>query len=908
MDPNFEFNRDRFGGKYWAAPVRSFGKSSPAAAAAPGPKHKQPPLISPRGRVGPFSAASNASSTFSPVTPREAVAAHSAPISNAAVDSLGSYAQTSLQSPERELAHVALRCVSLSDQLSSAKEQLSESNARIESLERHLAFSKESMIEAVNSRDALAKQFQEYKDSAKKLAESNQRNSLVLKQQVQVQSESERAHNAQLARMTAQHQEALDILRAKLNAVVSTNATNHTRASELSEALAKTEAASSQELQLLKDRLAACEAAEHAVQIFVQEGGDFTSVLSKLLSLDAAVAAGGEGSTKAEFERNQLAARASAAVADIINQRDHLSRDCESLKLELESTEEKAARSRSQYDDFISELQRQLSACMSRECEAQARVAELSKELEETTSSSVDAISSSALDITTLRSKLDECESHRAALQHQLHAAEHELSEVHATLSQALQSDAQSSSATSLSSSIEAELRQMRAALKESMDKEARARSQIADCEHKLASSQAIEAASRSRVAELEAAAKLWDVFVQENARKSQASVQLQSLLAAKSALADQQEKEISSLRERCIEFEGNLVAAVSRLELLEANNTALQEQLTGTCFELDEVHATLAQVIDRESASLTQHASQELEWRKQIYDSEARLLESKAVEEAARSCVLELEAALKSNKESLSARLVELEKCKSQVLELELTVGDQCHELDSLKHHLADSEIAKISTSDELFTARSEVEVSMRTNSDLSAEAEALKSQLLDAQSQNASLAAELELSKAEAENSNSSLRDTSLRESFARRKELEASARSQALSEKLRRAETRVREMEVQLEAQTEFAASSAQVSAAMRDACNHSEILMVQMKRNLSAAASNEASARKVIAQLEAQLSGYENYFSQQMRDRCVMFGIGLFIVSMNVAPAGVSTPRSSPLTPGKKASAR
>jgi hypothetical protein len=159
MDPNFEFNRDRFGGKYWAAPVRSFGKSSPAAAAAP--KHKQTPLISPRGRVGPFSAASNASSAFSPVTPREAVAAHTAPISKAAVDSLGSSAQASSLSPERDLAQVALRCVSLSDQLSCAKEQLSESNAKIEALERHLAFSKESMIDAVNSRDALAKQFQE---------------------------------------------------------------------------------------------------------------------------------------------------------------------------------------------------------------------------------------------------------------------------------------------------------------------------------------------------------------------------------------------------------------------------------------------------------------------------------------------------------------------------------------------------------------------------------------------------------------------------------------------------------------------------------------------------------------------------------------------------------------------------
>ena len=45
------------------------------------------------------------------------------------------------------------------------------------------------------------------------------------------------------------------------------------------------------------------------------------------------------------------------------------------------------------------------------------------------------------------------------------------------------------------------------------------------------------------------------------------------------------------------------------------------------------------------------------IQWLKQTNELEAQLRESKAVEEAACNCVLELESALKLNKESLTAR-----------------------------------------------------------------------------------------------------------------------------------------------------------------------------------------------------------------------------------------------------------
>jgi chromosome segregation ATPase len=908
--------RDRFGNQNWVAPVRSFGggKSSPAQPASNGtsaaPKRKQTPLVSPRGREGFVSAASNGSSAFSPVTPREAMAAPSAPKSGDffKTDFLRLNAQTSSsQSPEHELAHVALRCMALSDQLSAAKEQLRESSIKIEGLERHMAFSKESFMEAVNGRDALAKQFQEYKESTKKLVEGNQRNTLLLKQQIQAQSESERAHNAQIARMNAQHQEALDILREKLNAAASSSAINHTRASELNETLTRTEAVSAQELQLLRSRLAACEVAERTV---LDGGGDFSAIITKLTSADTAA---GE---EAAYEKNQLAARAAAAMAGIIRERDELLREAQAVKADLGAVREdlsaalqREASSRSQFEDFITELQRQLSSSMRRESEALARAAELSKELEDTTSSSVGALSASAQDISALRSRLSECEAERAALKEQLTASEYELSEVHSTLSQALESDSDCNSAPGRSSSIEAEILFMRVALKESMDKEARARSLIVETESKLASSQAVEAAARTRVGELEAAAKLWDVFVQEHARKSQASVQLQSLLAAKSALADQQEKEISSLRQRVVECDSSIVDANATLEAVQGCNAALQEQLAGTCFELEEVHAALGQTAERERAAVDEYAVKELEFRLLIGEYEARLSENKTVEEAASNCVLELQAALKLNKESLSARAAEVEKYRGQIAELEDAVARQCCEIEALKHELADCEISKISANDELVSARNEVAVLTESRQQSQAALEALKTKMQDAQSEIESLNLELSFAKAEADSNRASLKDTTTRESRARQKEMESAAKNKSLVEKLRLSEIRVREMEIQVETQTEFAASSAKVSAAMRDACSHSETLIEQMKKNLALSASNEASARKLIAQLEGQVSGYENYFAQQMQESDhLMFGIGLFIVSMNVAAVGFSTPRSSPLTPGKNGSTR
>jgi chromosome segregation ATPase len=909
----FEFDRDRFGAKYWVTPVRSFGKSSPSGQSAT-TRQKQTPLASPRDRDSSFSA--GAASAFSPVTPRE-VAAPPAQSSKVA-DFLKSNAPVSApQSPEVELAHVAMRCVALSEQLSSLKEQLREANEKNEGLEKHVAFLKESMIEAVNSRDAVSKQFYEYKESTRKMAEVTQRNTLLLKQQVQQQTESERAHNAQIARINAQHQEALDILREKLSAATSSSASHQSRATELSEALARSEAASAQQLHLLNSRIAACEAAEHTVQSFVKDSDNDFSVftfISELLSLDSVP-------SEEEYHRDQLAARATAALTDLTKQRNDLLHETQSLKLELQAAQDKDASSRSHFEGFISELQRQLSACMSREAAAQARAAELSAELEETTTSSVAAISASACDIATLRSWLSESEAAQAALKEQLKASEFELNEVHTTLSHALQGDpkvlsatkkgtSSSSSQGNVSSSIEAELRLARVALQESVEKEALARSHIADCESKLASSFAVEAAARNRVAELEAASKLWDVFVEEHARKSQISVQLQSMLAAKSALLAQQEKELAALRQRVADCEENLAAAKFNIEQVEAANVALQEQLAGTCFELDEVHASLSQALEKESAAAADYSSKEAAWLKQTNELEAQLRESKAVEEAACNCVLELEAALKLNKESLTARCEELELSRRQVLEMEMRAAEQQQELDCLKHQLAESEISKISASDELITARSEVEVLMEVNNQLSGDVEALKSQISGAQSQISSLSEKLSSVAAEAESSKASLYDTSARESLARRKELEASAKSQALLEKLRHAEARSREMEAQLETQTEFAAASSRVSAAMREACSHSEILMAQMKKNLASSVSNEATSRRRIAELEAQLTGYESYFSQaHLRDGGkAVFGIGLFIVSMNVAHAGLSTPRSSPMTPGKKSEAR
>jgi chromosome segregation ATPase len=901
MDRKFEFDRDRFGAKYWAAPVHSFGKNSPGQQAAP--KQKQSPLVSPRGREGLFSAASYGTSAFSPVTPREAAGAP--PAAKPLESILSSSQLASPRSPELELAQVAMRCVAMSDQLSSLKEQLQDANEKIGGLERHLAFSKESMIEAVNSRDALSKQFQDYKESTKKLVEANQRNAMLVKQQMQTQIDSERAHSAQIARMNAHHQEALDILREKLAAASSSSSLHFNRASELSQALSTTETALGQELAMLRDRLAACEAAELAVQSFTESNvADFSVIVSKLIS-------GTEDQCpQSEFERGQLAARAVAAVAAISRERNQLLAETEALKLQLVAAEQKEADSRSRFEDFISELQRQLASSTSRECSAQARVAELSAELEDTTASSVAAISASANDISTLRRSLSECEARCASLALQLAASEFELNEVQTTLSQAVEGDSKFVSATSLCSSVETELRAVRSALKESVSKEALARSQVAECESKLASCQAVEAAARSRVSELEAAAKLWDVFVQEHTRKSQASVQLQSLLAAKSALADQQEKEISGLRQRNAELSGSLDAALSKLDESQAANVAAREQLAGTCFELDEVHATLTQVLERESASERAHSDQMAAARQLVHELESKLIESKTVEDAARNCVVELEAALRLNKESLSSRVEELELCRAKVAQLDRTVEEQAQAVDSLKLQLADSEISKISASDELFTARSEVEVLMKAQDQLSAEADSLSSQLYSAQSEISALADQLSATTAEAESSRASLKDTSARETLARRKELEASAKNQVLLEKLRAAETRVREMETQLETQTEFAAASAKVSTAMRDACNHSEIVMGQMKKNLAAAASSEASLRKHIAELEAQLGGYESYFSlTHMRGTdTALFGIGLFILSMNVAPPSLSTPRSSPMTPGKKTAAR
>ena len=413
---------------------------------------------------------------------------------------------------------------------------------------------------------------------------------------------------------------------------------------------------------------------------------------------------------------------------------------------------------------------------------------------------------------------------------------------------------------------------------------------------------------------ELEAAAKLWDAFVQEHMRKSQASVQLQSLLAAKSALAEQQEKEISSLRLRADGCDRERASLRSRLGEVEAANIALQEQLAGTCFELDEVHATMAQVLERESAAAKYGAGKESALRAQIAELDSKLLESQTVEAAARACVLELEAALKFNMESLSARSEELEQFKGTTIELEHSLAAQSaassHEMESLKLQLADSEISKISVSDELVTARCELEIVMKSRSQLSAELDTLQSQHSHAQSELASLAAQLSSAKSDAEGTRVSLKDSSARESLARRKEFEASAQNQDLLEKLYQAQTRMREVEGQLETQTAFAAASSKVSAALRDACGQSEILIAQMKQNLNSSASREATARKRIAELGAQMSGYESYFSQtrQLQSGSALFGIGLFIVSMSVAPGGFSTPRSSPLTPGKKGSSR
>ena len=906
MDQQYDFDRDRFGGKYWVTPVHSFGKSSPGQPVPPRQKHT--PLVSPRGSDGFFSAASNGTSAFSPVTPREP-AAQPPPPKSAGPQSHRSILQLSPQSPEAELAQVAMRCVSLSDQLSSCKEQLREALDKIEGLERHLVFSKDSMIDAVNGRDAIAKQFNEHKESTKRMVDINQRNTMLLKQQVQAQCDRERAHAAQVSRMNAQHQEALDILREKLSAATQSNTSHQAHASDLQQTLTKAEAAAEQELQMLRGRLAACEVAERTVQSSIESGGgDFSAIIEKLISADCAE------NEEAKYERAQVQARVAAAVAGVARQRDELLRDSESLKIELAEAKQKECSSRSQFEDFISELQRQLSACMSREATAIERIAVLSKELEDTTSSSVAAISASASDISSLRARLSECEAHQAALKVQLKASEFELDEVHVTLSDALKGDTKFNSSFKLSSSREAELQHAHAALKELADKEALARSQIADYENKLADSQAVEAAARSRVNELEAAAKLWDAFVQEHMRKSQASVQLQSLLAAKSALAEQQEKEISSLRLRADGCDRERASLRSRLGEVEAANIALQEQLAGTCFELDEVHATMAQVLERESAAAKYGAGKESALRAQIAELDSKLLESQTVEAAARACVLELEAALKFNMESLSARSEELEQFKGTTIELEHSLAAQSaassHEMESLKLQLADSEISKISVSDELVTARCELEIVMKSRSQLSAELDTLQSQHSRAQSELASLAAQLSSAKSDAEGTRVSLKDSSARESLARRKEFEASAQNQDLLEKLYQAQTRMREVEGQLETQTAFSAASSKVSVALRDACGQSEILIAQMKQNLNSSASREATARKRIAELGAQMSGYESYFSQtrQLQSGSALFGIGLFIVSMSVAPGGFSTPRSSPLTPGKKGSSR
>jgi chromosome segregation ATPase len=188
----------------------------------------------------------------------------------------------------------------------------------------------------------------------------------------------------------------------------------------------------------------------------------------------------------------------------------------------------------------------------------------------------------------------------------------------------------------------------------------------------------------------------------------------------------------------------------------VEAANVALQEQLAGTCFELDEVHATLAQVLERESTAAEDHAGKTAASRAHIAELESKLAERQAVEQAARACVLELEAALKLNSESLSALGSELEYFKAAKMELERSHAAQCeassHEIESLKLQLGDSEILKISAGDELVTARSEVEILMKARNEASAEADALKLQLNHAQSKLAALVERLSLSKADA------------------------------------------------------------------------------------------------------------------------------------------------------------
>jgi hypothetical protein len=116
MDRKFEFDRDRFGAKYWVAPVHSFGKNSPGQHALPKQKHS--PLVSPRGREGH---SSNGTSAATPVTPREAAA----PSSSKPMEAVRSISQSaSPQSPELEIAQVAMRCVAMSEQLYSVKEQV----------------------------------------------------------------------------------------------------------------------------------------------------------------------------------------------------------------------------------------------------------------------------------------------------------------------------------------------------------------------------------------------------------------------------------------------------------------------------------------------------------------------------------------------------------------------------------------------------------------------------------------------------------------------------------------------------------------------------------------------------------------------------------------------------------------
>jgi chromosome segregation ATPase len=203
------------------------------------------------------------------------------------------------------------------------------------------------------------------------------------------------------------------------------------------------------------------------------------------------------------------------------------------------------------------------------------------------------------------------------------------------------------------------------------------------------------------------------------------------------------------------------------------------------------------------------------------------------------------------------------VQQCKLKTSELQLLVDAQVLYIGSLKHQLADSEVGRISASDELFSTRSEVEVLKKSHSQSTAEIDVLKSQLNQARSEAASLAEKLSVCKVEAESNLESLKYTSACENAARRKELEVSTQNQALLEKLLRADARIREMEVQVESQTAFAAASAKVSSAMRDACSNSEILMAQMKKNMVSCASSEAAARRRISELEAQVSDYEVY---------------------------------------------